>query len=123
MDVTLDVEDPKVVTFETEEPGLVAAAKGKIDAFLAAEPGWAAPDRGGRAAEGDPRRCVHLLPSGFVDKSSGLEVQAFVHRVNEIIQGFQADGTLKRLSMKWFGKDYAREAADFDIDAVGQTVK
>jgi polar amino acid transport system substrate-binding protein len=123
VDVTLDVEDPKVVTFETEEPGLVAAAKGKIDAFLAADPVGRA-----RIEEGEPLREIPdvaftYYPSGFVDKSSGLEVQAFVQRVDEIIQGFQADGTLKRLSMKWFGKDYASEAADFDIDAVGQTVK
>jgi polar amino acid transport system substrate-binding protein len=123
VDVTLDVEDPKVVTFETEEPGLVAAAKGKIDAFLAADPVGRA-----RIEEGEPLREIPdvaftYYPSGFVDKSSGLEVQGFVQRVNEIIQGFQADGTLKRLSMKWFGEDYASEAADFDIDAVGQTVK
>jgi polar amino acid transport system substrate-binding protein len=123
VDVTLDVEDPKVVTFETEEPGLVAAANGKIDAFLAADPVGRA-----RIEEGEPLREIPdvaftYYPSGFVDKSSGLEVQGFVQRVNEIIQGFQADGTLKRLSMKWFGKDYASEAADFDIDAVGQTVK
>jgi polar amino acid transport system substrate-binding protein len=123
VEVTLDVEDPKVVTFETEEPGLVAAAKGKIDAFLAADPVGRA-----RIEEGEPLREIPdvaftYYPSGFVDKSSGLEVQAFVQRVNEIIQGFQADGTLKRLSMKWFGEDYASEAADFDIDAVGQTVK
>ena len=123
VEVTLDVEDPRVVTFETEEPGLVAAAKGKIDAFLAADPVGRA-----RIKEGEPLREIPdvaftYYPSGFVDKSSGLEVQAFVQRVNEIIQGFQADGTLKRLSMKWFGEDYASEAADFDIDAVGQTVK
>ena len=30
---------------------------------------------------------------------------------------------MKRLSVKWFGKDYASEAANYDIDAVGQTVK
>ena len=43
MDVKLDVEHPKVVTFETEEPGLAAAAKGEDRAFLAADPVGAAP--------------------------------------------------------------------------------
>jgi polar amino acid transport system substrate-binding protein len=33
VDVVLDVNDPQVVTYETERPGLAAAAKGKIDAF------------------------------------------------------------------------------------------
>jgi polar amino acid transport system substrate-binding protein len=123
VDVKLDVEHPKVVTFETEEPGLAAAAKGKIDAFLAADPVGRA-----RIKEGEPLREIPdvaftYYPSGFVDKSSGLETKAFVQRVNAIIQGFQADGTLKRLSMKWFGKDYASEAANYDIEAIGQTVK
>lgn len=123
VDVKLDVKNPKVVTFETEEPGLAAAAKGKIDAFLAADPVGRA-----RIKEGEPLREIPdvaftYYPSGFVDKGSGLEAKAFVERVNGIVQGFQADGTLKRLSMKWFGKDYASEAANYDIDAIGQTVK
>jgi ABC-type amino acid transport substrate-binding protein len=58
-----------------------------------------------------------------VDKSSGLTARAFVARVDEIINGFHADGTLKRLSLKWFGKDYASAAARFDIAALDQTVK
>ena len=37
--------------------------------------------------------------------------------------GAESDGTLKRLSGKFFGKDYASSAADFDVDAIGQTVK
>ena len=38
VDITLNVKNPKVVTFETEPPGLKATAKGSLDAFLAAEP-------------------------------------------------------------------------------------
>ncbi len=123
IDVVVDVENPKIVTYETEPPGLAAAAKGEIDAFLAADPvGQASVDAGN-----DLRRLDEIAftyyPSGFVDKSSGLEVKAFVDRVDEIVQGFLADGTLKALSIKWFGQDYASEAANFDIDAAGQDVK
>jgi polar amino acid transport system substrate-binding protein len=121
--VALDVDNPQVVTFETEEPGLAAAAKGKIDAFLAADPVGRARIKEGEALREIPEVAFTYYPSGFVDKSSGLNARAFVQRVNEIVQRFQADGTLKRLSMKWFGKDYASGAADFDIDAIGQTVK
>jgi polar amino acid transport system substrate-binding protein len=122
VDITLDVKNPKIVTFETEAPGLVATSKGKIDAFLAAEPVG-----GARIAEGAPLRqlpdvAFTYYPSGFVDKSSGLSARRFVDRVNEIIRGLHSDGTLKRLSMKWFGKDYASAAARFDIDAIDQTV-
>jgi hypothetical protein len=39
--------------------------------------------------------------------------------VNEIIAARHADGTLARLSVKYFGKDYAAEAAQFDLSAMG----
>jgi polar amino acid transport system substrate-binding protein len=122
VDVTLNVKNPKIVAFETEAPGLAATSKGKIDAFLAAEPVGDA-----RIAEGAPLRQLSEVaftyyPSGFVDKSSRLDARRFVDRVNEIVRGLHSDGTLKRLSIKWFGEDYASAAAGFDIDAIGQTV-
>jgi polar amino acid transport system substrate-binding protein len=123
VDVVLNVKDPQVVTYETEGPGLVAAAKGRIDAFLAADPVGRARIREGEALRALDDVAFTYYPSGFVDKSSGLGARAFVARVDEIIKGFHADGTLKRLSLKWFGKDYASAAARFDIAALDQTVK
>ena len=123
VNITLNVKHPKVVTFETEEPGLAAAAKGKIDAFLAADPVGRARIKEGEALRELPGVAFTYYPSGFVDKSSGLSARSFVDRVNDIIRGFESDGTLKRLSMKWFGKDYVSAAAEFDIEAIGQTVK
>ncbi len=123
VEVVLNVQSPQIVTFETEGPGLAAAAKGEIDAFLAADPVGRA-----RIMEGLKLRALDEIaftyyPSGFVDKSSGLSARVFVARVNEIIQGFHADGTLTRLSVKWFGQDYASAAAGFDIAGLGQVVK
>jgi len=123
VDITLNVKDPKIVTFETEAPGLEAAAKGEIDAFLAADPVGRARIKEGAALRELPEVAFTYYPSGFVDKSSGLSARRFVDRVNEIIRGFQADGTLKRLSIKWFGKDYASDAREFDIDAIVQEVR
>jgi polar amino acid transport system substrate-binding protein len=122
IDVTLDVENPQVVTFETEEPGLQAAADGRIDAFLAADPVGRARIKEGVGLRPLDEVAFTYYPSGFVDKSSGLSSAAFLERVNEIIQEAQADGTLKQLSEKWFGTDYASEAANFDIGAIGQEV-
>ena len=123
VDITLNVENPKVVAYETEAPGLEAAAKGAIDAFLAADPVGTARIEEGLELRKLPEVAFTYYPSGFVDKSSGLNVKAFVAKVDGIIHGFQSDGTLRALSMKWFGEDYASEAANFDIDAIGQTVK
>ena len=43
--------------------------------------------------------------------------------MNEIIAARHADGTMARLSVKYFGKDYAAKAAQFDLSAIEQTVQ
>jgi polar amino acid transport system substrate-binding protein len=117
------VADPRVVTYETEAPGLAATARGRIDAFLAAEPvGRAKIERGLRLRR-LPEVAFTYYPSGFVDKSSGLDSRAFVDKVNRIVQTAQADGTLERLSRRFFGRDYIGDAAAYDIDAIGQRVR
>jgi polar amino acid transport system substrate-binding protein len=123
IEISVNVEHPQLVTYETEGPGLAATAKGKIDAFLAAEPVGQ-----GQIARGvDLRRLPEVAftyyPSGFVDKSSGLHSRAFVDEVDEIIQRAQADGTLKKLSLEFFGRDYIKAAAAYDIDAISQDVR
>jgi polar amino acid transport system substrate-binding protein len=123
IDIDLNVDDPELVTYETEAPGLVAAAKGKIDAFLAAEPVGRAQIERGLALRRLPEIAFTYYPSGFVDKSSGLDSRAFVAKVDEIIRKAQQDGTLRRLSRKFFGRDYIPAAAAYDIDAIGQEVR
>ena len=117
-----DIKDPVVVAFETEGPGLQALADGKIDAFLAAAPVGAGADRRGPAPPRPRQARLHVLPSGFVDRSSGLDVVAFTDRVNQIIRARQADGTLKALSEQFFGHDYVAKAAAFDLSTIGQTI-
>jgi polar amino acid transport system substrate-binding protein len=121
--ITLNVDRPRVVTFETEAPGLEAASAGDIDAFLAAEPVGRAQMETGLALRRLPDRAFTYYPSGFVDKSSGLSVRAFVARTNEIIRAAQADGRLLRLSRKFFGSDYVAAASEYDIDELRQDVK
>ena len=123
VEITLNVKDPKVVGYQTEGPGLTAAAKGEIDAFLAADPVGLARIEEGEPLRELPDKAFTYYPSGFVDKSSGLSVTRFVDRVNEIIGGLQADGTLKALSKKWFGADYATKAQTYDIDSINQKVE
>ncbi len=120
--ITPTVKDPQIVTFETEPPGLAAVAKGKLDAFLAADPVGEAQIEGGLALRKLDGIAFTYYPSGFVDKSSGLNVAAFVARVDEIIKTAQADGTLLAMSQEFFGTDYVSAAAEYDIDAIGQEV-
>jgi polar amino acid transport system substrate-binding protein len=117
------VSKPKIVTFDTEVPGLAATARGKVDGFLCSEPVGAE-----AIAKGAPLRMLaepayYSNKTGYVDKKSGLDVGPFVDRVNRIIAARHADGTLGRLSVKYFGKDYAAKAAEFDLGSIGQTVQ
>lgn len=116
------VDNPEIVTFDTEVPGLAATAKGEIDAFLCSEPVGAE-----EIGKGVPLRMLQppaylTYKTGYVDKSSGLEVGPFVQRVNEIITEAHRSGELRELSIKYFDKDYAAEAGAFDLASIGQTV-
>jgi ABC-type amino acid transport substrate-binding protein len=123
VDVALNVRRPKSVTFETEGPGLVAAAKGKIDAFLAAQPVGQARIKEGLELRQLPEVAFTYYPSGFVDKSSGLDAKRFVQKVNSVIQSAEKDGRLRKLSLRYFGRDYVARAAAYDIDSIKQTVR
>lgn len=123
IDLVQKVKDPQIVGYQTEGPGLEALAAGKIDAFLTAEP-----VANEAIKEGKPFRLLDeaafsMYPSGFIDKSSGLDVRAFAARVDEIIAAAHADGTLKTMSMQWFGADYTTVAGKFDLSKIGQTIQ
>lgn len=122
IEVVQTVENPEIAIFETEGPGLQALADGEIDAFLAAGPVGQAQIDEGLALRPLDETAFTYYPSGFVDKSSGLDSRAFVDRVNEIIRAAQADGTLLAISEEWFGTDYITAAAAFDLEATGQVV-
>ena len=61
--------------------------------------------------------------TGYVDKKSGLGQAAFVARVDQIVQGLHADGTLKRLSIRSSARTTRRRRAQFDLSTIGQTVQ
>src|SRR3954449_1499078 len=116
------VGKPQIVTFDTEVPGLAATAKGKLAAFLCSEPVG-----DGAIANGAPLRrlsdpAYYSFKTGYVDKKSGLDVGPFSDRVEKIMAARHADGTMKRLSMKYFGSDFATQAAKFDLAKIGQHV-
>jgi polar amino acid transport system substrate-binding protein len=116
------VDNPRIVTFDTEVPGLTATAKGKLAGFLCSEPVGAEQIRDGLALRKLAEPAYYSNKTGYVDKKSGLDVGPFVARVNEIVAGLHADGTLGKLSVKYFGKDYAAKAAEFDLSSIRQSV-
>jgi ABC-type amino acid transport substrate-binding protein len=117
------VRNPKIVTFDTEVPGLKATAKGKLAAFLCSEPVGREAIKDGLKLRQLAQPAYYSFKTGYVDKTSGLSVKAFVARVDQIVKGLHANGTLRRLSIKYFGKDYATPAGRFDVSKIGQTEK
>lgn len=123
IDLTYDVKDPNVVGFDVEASGLQAVADGKIDAFLCAESEGNAAIKAGQPLRAlEPPAFASML-TGLVDKKSSLDEKAFVAKVNEVIAGLHADGTLKALSEKFYGADYAAKAGQFDLSSIGQKVQ
>jgi cystine transport system substrate-binding protein len=123
IDLVQKVKNPKPAGFETERTGLDALAAGTIDAFLASEAVGLQAIKDGRPFRLLDEAAFSMYPSGFVDKTSGLDVKAFVARVDEIIQKAHADGTLKAMSLQWFGTDYTTPAGAFDLSKLGQEVQ
>jgi ABC-type amino acid transport substrate-binding protein len=122
VEIVNEVTDPVIVTYETEAPGLQDVADGKLDAFLVAEPTGEQAIKDGLALRKLDKPAFTYYPTGFVDKSSGLDPKAFVERVNEIVRSLHADGSLKAASLKYLGKDYATAGGAFDLDSIGQVV-
>jgi polar amino acid transport system substrate-binding protein len=122
VDVVVDVDDPDVVVFEVEGPGLDALSKGTIDAFLTGDAvGQGAIADGAALRSLDSVSFTEYL-AGFVDRSSGLESAAFVERVDEILRAALEDGSLAKLSEQWFETDYTTPAAAFDVETLEQDV-
>ena len=122
VEIEQKVDDPKIVAFDVEGPGLEAVAAGEIDAFLLSQPVGLQAIESGLPLRELKEPAFPLYLTGFIDMGSGLEQRAFVDRVNEILVELHADGSLAALSEEYFGSDYASEAAAFDLDSIGQEV-
>ena len=114
------VDRATFVGYDVERNGLADVARGKLDAFLC---GVAV---GGKAiAEGLP-----LKPSAAISTSHicpgpstgvpGLSATAFIARVNTIVRRLQAQGVLRRASLKYFHTDFASRADHFDVSRLQQ---
>jgi len=116
------VDDPKIVTYNNEPPGLAAVESGDIDAFLCSEPVGLAAIKDGVKLKKLDTPAFYTQKTGYIDRDLALAPAAFVDRISAAIRDLEAKGTLKDLSIKFFGTDYATPAAQFDLAKVGQMV-
>ncbi len=122
-EVAYPVDDPVNVGYDVERNGLDDVASGKLDAFLCQETaGDQAIAEGLHLRSLDPPAYVAYI-AGALDRSSTAQSKTFFDRVNGIVEQLHANGTLTRLSRRYFRTDYASPAARFDLSAIGQTVR
>jgi polar amino acid transport system substrate-binding protein len=117
------VDDPRIVTYNSEPPGLAAVAAGDIDAFLCSEPVGLGAIKDGAKLKKLDTPAFYTQKTGYIDRDLKLAPAAFVDRIGAAIRDLHGKGTLKELSVKFFGTDYATPAAQFDLSKVGQTVQ
>lgn len=123
--VTLDyvVENPTVVTYNSEPPGLDDTAAGVVDAFLCSEPvGLGVMAKGVQLKEIETP-AYYTFKSGYVDRDLTLAAGPFLDAVNKAIRDLHGSGRLKDLSGQFFKKDYATPAASFDLAGLNQQVR
>jgi ABC-type amino acid transport substrate-binding protein len=120
--LTVDVTDPKVVTFANEVPGLQAVADGKIDAFLCSQPVGAAAIADGKPLRQLDQTAFFTQKTGYVDRGLTLAPGPFLDRVNAAVRDLHSQGKLKALSIEFFKTDYATPAATFDLATIDQKV-
>ena len=100
------IQDPLIVTYETDADAIDAVSAGDIDAAISARPTLQEAIDNGTAnikIVGDPLFTEQLAAA--VAKDMPLDSTSFVQRVSEIIDQMHADGTLTDLSEKWYGTD------------------
>jgi polar amino acid transport system substrate-binding protein len=117
------VTDPKIVTFDAEPPGLTATANHELDAFLCGEPVGTEAIKAGAALRMLATPAYVTQKTGYLDRGSTLSQTAFAAKVDEILLALHADGSLKLLSEKWFGVDYATAAGTFAMSSIDQSVQ
>jgi len=116
------VENPTVVTYNTEPPGLDDVAAGTLDAFLCSEPVGLGRIASGVKLQEIQTPAYYTFKTGYVDRDLTLAAGPFLAAVNKAISDLHASGKLKELSLQFFKKDYATPAAAFDLAGLNQQV-
>jgi len=100
------IQDPLIVTYETDADAIDALSAGDLDAVISAGPELQEAIDNGTASiriVGGPLFTEELAAA--VVKDAPLDSASLVARVSQIIDQMHADGTLSDLSEKWYGTD------------------
>ena len=118
------IKNPQFKGYDTDTPALQDLALGdglRLDAVLTAEPTGQAFIAGGKPLKelGGPIFFEYLAAA--IDKKHSKDPTSFVKKVTEIIQQMHSDGTLLKLSQKYYNTDLTTAAAKFDVSGLAQS--
>jgi polar amino acid transport system substrate-binding protein len=108
------VTDPKIVKSDTDSTSLQALALGdgaRLDAVISAQPTVQAAIDAGAPIKIVGKPLYYEPLSVAIDKSSQLDPASLVAKISEIVDEMHADGTLSKLSEKWYGADLTRASS------------
>lgn len=100
------VKDPTIVTSDTDSTSLQDLALGdgrRLDAVVSAGPTIQAAIDSGAPLKIVGKPLYYEPLSVAIDKSSQLDPTSLVDRISEIVAEMHKDGTLSKLSKKWYG--------------------
>jgi len=106
------IQDPLIVTYQTDADAIDALSAGDLDAVISARPELQEAIDNGTASMkiiGGPLFTEELAAA--VVKDAPLDGTSFVQRVSQTIDQMHADGTLSDLSDKWYGADLTQPPA------------
>ncbi len=117
------IKAPQFKGYDTDTSALQDLTLGdgvRLDAVLTAEPTGQAFIASGKPIKelGGPIFFEYLAAA--IDKKHSKDPISFLHKVTEIIQQMHSDGTLLKLSQKYYSVDLATAAAKFDLSGLGQ---
>lgn len=117
------IKDPVIIGYDVDLPALEDLALGdgeKLDAVLVAQPtGLQAIEDGLPIKQlGSPVFFEYL--STAIDKRSSMDPKSFIDSVTGSILQIHQDGTLLKLSQKYYQQDFTTAASQFDMDLLEQ---
>jgi polar amino acid transport system substrate-binding protein len=117
------VKQAKIVAYDTESYSIADLAKGdgvKLDAVLTNLPTGRSAIKAGLPLKqlGEPVFYEYLVAA--IDKKHSKDPLSFARKVTEIIQQMHDDGTLLKLSQKYYDADLTTPAKQYNIQALGQ---
>lgn len=118
------IQNAQIVAYENEEPAIAALSLGdgvELDAAITLLPKARAAVEAGKPVRILDDRLMFAYASITIDRAGNRDPYTLFVESNGIINDLHQNGTLKDLSMKYFGLDLTQEAALYLLSTLNQS--